>query len=172
MSKTCDPVDIVYYTFWPILAFSFFIATDEIVDNDIYKPENTNAIILAMIIVVQKIVHMFALLCLVVSLLETYLAFQLLRSPTCTRKIFLEVNAFTAAVFLVILSFLDCLSSAFDVDTPLSSTAIVLCKIIPFFMTFILLLVQLGTILFNSGIIKKENERYTIKIFPTNNNKI
>lgn len=171
MSNACDPVDIVYYTFWPILAFSFFIATDEILDVTLYNPENINAVILGLIFVVEKFVHMFALLCLIVSLLETYLAFQLLRSPTCTRKIFLETNAFVAAVFLIVLSLLDCLSNAFTVDAPLSDTGIVLCKTIPFVLSFGILIAQLTTIMFNAGIVKKENEKYTIKIFPVSNRK-
>lgn len=168
MSNTCDPVDIVYYTFWPILAFSFFIATDEILDTAINSLETTNAVVLGLILVTEKFVHMFALLCLIVSLLETYLTFQLLRSPTCTRKIFLEANAFMAAVFLIFLSLLDCLAKAFPVQTPLSDNGIVWCKIVPFAISFAILIAQLFTIMFNAGIVKKDNDKYTIKIFPAN----
>lgn len=163
----CDPVDIVYYTFWPIVAFSFFIATAELGPRSEYRREDTNAILLANVLVFEKFAHMFALLCLIVSLLESYLAFQSLRSPACKRIIFLETNAMMAALFLVILSLLDCLHGYFPMSTPLSSTQYMLCKLVPFAASFVILLYQLGRIMFNSGIMTTESGRVVLRILPT-----
>lgn len=163
----CDPVDIVYYTFWPILAFSFFIATDEIIKEDRFAIDITNAQLYAIAIIIEKFVHMFALLCLVVSLLETYLAFQLLRDTNCNRIIFLELNALTAAFFLLLLSLIDCFSSIFPMTNRINDFTFMMCKLIPFCVSLILLVYQLTRILFNSGVVRREGNLFTIKIIGT-----
>ena len=160
----CDPVDIVYYTFWPILAFSFFIATDEIIKEDRFALDITNAQLYAIAIIIEKFVHMFALLCLVVSLLETYLAFQLLRDTNCNRIIFLELNALTAAFFLLLLSLVDCFSTIFPMTNRIDDVTFMMCKLIPFCVSLILLVYQLTRILFNSGVVRREGNLFTIKI--------
>ena len=153
-----------FTTIWPILAFSFFIATDEIIKEDRFALDITNAQLYAIAIIIEKFVHMFALLCLVVSLLETYLAFQLLRDTNCNRIIFLELNALTAAFFLLLLSLVDCFSTIFPMTNRIDDVTFMMCKLIPFCVSLILLVYQLTRILFNSGVVRREGNLFTIKI--------
>mgnify|MGYP000125115696 CR=1 FL=1 len=97
-------------------------------------------------------------------LLETYLAFQLLRDTNCNRIIFLELNALTAAFFLLLLSLVDCFSTIFPMTNRIDDVTFMMCKLIPFCVSLILLVYQLTRILFNSGVVRREGNLFTIKI--------
>lgn len=156
MRQECATKDeMVYYTFWPILAFSFFIATDEIIPESKYDVSKTNDILLSVIIVCKTFSHMFALALLILSLLESFLAFQFLVDPLCERLIFLELDALIASLFIIVLTFCDCLHNYLEVDAPLSKEMYFICSLIPWILTILILVYQTYRILTNSGILEK-----------------
>ena len=143
MSKrnNCEKKDsIMYFTFWPIVAFSFFIATDQITDN--VMRTDVNAIILALIIICKKFIHMFSIACLIVSLTEAYISFEYVENPLCNRPTYLEFNAFMSAAFLIVLSFIESISYIVSITTPLSDVGMMLCNLIPWCIVVIVIIYQ------------------------------
>ena len=138
--------EIVYFTFWPILAFSFFIAVDQILEDDGYEQNDTHAVVMASVNVCKTFVHMFAIACLIISLTEVYIAFEYLSDPLCSRLIYLEVDAAIAAVFLLVLTFLDTFNGYVQVTTTLSDMGFFLTQFIPWLITMGILLYQLVAI--------------------------
>ena len=161
MRQECATKDeMVYYTFWPILAFSFFIATDEIIPDNKYEISKTNASLLAVIIICKTFSHMFALSLLVLSLLESFLAFQYLVDPLCERLIFLELDAMIASVFIIVLTFCDCIHNYLDLNAQLSKESSFICSVIPWTMTIIILIYQTYRILTNAGFLKNSKNTH------------
>ena len=167
MRQECATKDeMVYYTFWPILAFSFFIATDEIIPDSKYDVSKTNDILLGVIITCKTFSHMFALALLVLSLLESFLAFQYLVDPLCERLIFLELDAMIASAFIIVLTFCDCLNNYLHVDSQLSKESSFICSIVPWIITILVLIYQTYRILTNAGFLK--NKKATINVVQVN----
>lgn len=122
----CETKDeMVYFTFWPILSFSFFIAIDNIVGDGRNKEED--ALSLA-IVVCQMFVHMFAISCLIVSITESFIAYAYLENVLCTRSVYCEFNAFAAAIFLLVATLLNAIDS--------ETTTRILCEVIPWVIVF------------------------------------
>lgn len=110
----CDKDEYVYYTFWPILAFSFFIASDEILSPDRWDTYEVEPWLLGAVLFVKVGVHMMALNCLCLSILEAFLAFQYLERPLCSRLYFVEADAFLSAMLLILLTLLTMIETLYE----------------------------------------------------------
>jgi len=134
--------EIVYFTFWPIIAFSFFIATDEILETDSYNKNVTNAVVYGIVLFCTTVVHMFAISTLIISILESYLSFALVENLLCKRNVYLEINSFTCAIFLIVLTFVNTINEYIPLHTPISDYAILLCRMIPWIFSILVLIYQ------------------------------
>ena len=111
----CEKDHYVYFTFWPLLAFSFFAACDEfLTPEDKFGTYQVSPSLMACILVSRTFVHMFAINCLILSIVECFLAFMYVESPLCTRLWFLELDALIASIWLLVLSLLVIVDSVHD----------------------------------------------------------
>ena len=141
----CNKDEYVYYTFWPILAFSFFVASDEIVSAERFEIYAVEPTIMALILFTRTIIHMLAINCLCLSILETFLAFQYLEAPLCTRLFFVEFDAAVAAFFLLVLSLLSIIESIGDperVGMVLAGATRFIVQFVPWLFGVLLLIYQ------------------------------
>jgi hypothetical protein len=160
--KGCDPNDLIYFTFWPIMAFSFLVATDSILRDDL---SSSNAVVFGLVSACKSFVHMFSISCLIISLLETYIAFHVMRSESCKRSLFLELDALLAASFFLILTFLNSIHGLFSFDEfVLSRVNESVIQLVSWCLSFFILLYQLYRILTNTEIIVLKNNRFVISI--------
>lgn len=143
--------EMVYYTFWPVIAFSFFIASDKILDEREYG-EFTNSGIQAMVYISESFIHVFSLSTLILALLEGYIAYAYIDNSLCTRTPFLEFDAFISAFFLFVLTFIDTLNLGMPSSDPMSDLTKMLCKLIPWVIATSVFVFQFTYILRKLGV--------------------
>ena len=128
--SACDTRDsIVYLSLWPILAFSLFLASDEIVAD---YPDNTPAVLFAPVTIFKMCVHMFALSTIMLAIAEAYVSYARIPNYLCHRPIYLEAQTMLACTSLVVVTTFDCLRPIVPSDwVGLSSEALCLCRLVP-----------------------------------------
>lgn len=154
----CEKDHYVYYTFWPILAFSFFTASDEILrpETRYYGYDQQNSSLMACIFASKTFVHMFSINCLVLSVVECFIAFMYLEAPLCKRLWFLELDALIALIWLVILTLLRVVDSLYEEFTGdiMSRQARFLAQFIPWFVAIVTLAYQVVRVLVHHKLIR------------------
>ena len=148
----CKKTDaFVYFTLWPILAFSFFVAVDEIVDSEDYVLSETPAILMAPQLVFVTLTHMFAFFTLIIGMVESLLTYSSRPTQLCTRPLFLEINTSIAAASLFFVTFVDCFLGTIESETLLGQHHARLCKILPWSFASLVGVVQILWIVFRGG---------------------
>jgi len=144
--------DISYYTFWPVLSFSYFIATGVIVGhhdiNQVHGP------VYATLLVFKTTGHLFALMVLILSLVEIFIVFGFSSEVICKRFVYLEINAFMSSLILWILYLLEICVEFVEPHETISNTTNLTCQLIPWCVCFILCVAQVIDTLRRCNVIK------------------
>jgi len=155
MRPSCVEKDeMVYYTFWPLISFSFFIASDSLLFLDALERTEHHSTFLAASVILRTVTHAYSIGTLIISMLEAYVAYAHLGKTLCTRLMFLEINSVIAALALILLSYVDVIHPILQADEPLSSTGMFLSGFIPFTIFIITLVYQIVRIFFHYGFLK------------------
>jgi hypothetical protein len=106
-----------YLTFWTVVSFSFFMATDEIIDtsNGRYDIANTDGAVMASVCVFRTLAHLFSLLSIAVAIAEAY--HTIVRNVTSTAR-FLEFNSAIACTCTMACAIIDICHDLTLVRTP------------------------------------------------------
>ena len=153
----CERDHYVYYTFWPVLAFSFFTASDEILyPDDKFDNYQVEPHLMACIALSRMVVHMFAINCLILSTIECFIAFMFLDAPLCKRLWFLEADALVASIFLLILTLLVTVDSLYDEWTGdiLSQYGRFFTRFIPWMVATVTLVYQIIRVLVHHKLVR------------------
>jgi hypothetical protein len=153
----CQKDPIGYYSFWPILAFSFFIASDQLLNSDNrIRDREVVPSLMACILVGRTFVHMFSINCLVLSILETYIAFVHVKNPLCSRILYLETNALFAGLFLIFVSVLEIVNELFEwTGEQLPHREAFLSQFVPWTISIVTLSYQCVRILTHHRVIRR-----------------
>ena len=157
-SITIDSV--AYLTFWAVAAFSFFLASDALINRENQYTKDgglgTRPEIIYALDTFQALTHCFALNSFFTTLAEIYILFYInvnrLNTPNdqdyivARKHNLIEFHGVVAAVALFSLNFIYSISSAFApasvaADQQLSSNARFLCRLVPWSISFICLLI-------------------------------
>jgi hypothetical protein len=92
--------ELVYFTFYPVVIFCFFLASDKfiIVDYEYYDRD-----VLNVLIGFQTLTHGLCMNVLIISIVEAYLSNKYTHA-LCERKRYLELNSFLSILSILTLS--------------------------------------------------------------------
>lgn len=130
--RPCTDIDVVtYYTLWPILSFSFFMATDEMIDDD--YANGARPAIHGVMLFLRTIIHMFALNTLMLTILEIMASYLQVHNILCKRDLlYIEIDSVVSGVALIGLTFVNVLNNYYDRgvdDPPLDRTTQLMCEL-------------------------------------------
>lgn len=109
---------------------------------------------MACIFFCQTGVHMSAISCMVVAILESYISFQFVDKSMCSRLFFLEANALIAVAFLLVLTLLGIVESYIEFDGHvLSPFSRFISQFVPWMLNVTLLMYEVVCILINHKLI-------------------
>ena len=131
----CEEKDAaLYLTFWPILAFSIFMAVDEIIDTPTASFLEFPGWFVAPLIILKQCTHMFAVATLALSACDVFVEYVRKDNHMCKRSLFAEFNTFLALISFIGASFIH--TFAFfveeDPDASLAPYELLLCQLVPY----------------------------------------
>lgn len=91
--------EMSYFTFWPLIIFSFYYATEKEVQHDLSMYDPSAQLLVWFFI---TLTHMFCINTIVVSVIEVYTINFYSTKPLCKRTRVLEYNGVLATVSLMI----------------------------------------------------------------------
>ena len=101
-----------YFTFWPLIIFSFYYATEKEVHDDLSMYDPSAQLLIWFFI---TLTHMFCINTIVISVIEVYMINFYSTEPLCKRTRVLEYNGVLATVSLLI-SVMSNVFASFTID--------------------------------------------------------
>ena len=132
---------VVYFTFWPIFAFSLFVASAELAFPS--PVESFPALFVGPLFVFKECTRMFAIASMALSALDVWIHYTRDPKHLCTRGIACEVNAVLALLSFLVVTFVHAFASYVEEDAAAapSRIALLLYRLVPWsLITFALML--------------------------------